>query len=223
MTPIVRAGALVLALSLLPAALPSALPAQTAAVNLRAGTTGLAVGATVRVSDRFNARVDIPWLAYSMDGEQVVDDFTLDYTADADFLTFGALVDYHPFAGRFRLSAGAYTGRRDLSFTGRSAGPHTVGNVTYTADQIGGLAGTIGFGSAVAPYLGLGFGNPVAPDKRLGFTADLGILFIGSPTVTMSGDGMIGPTAEDAPVLQDNLDWIYAWPSLTLGLSIRAF
>jgi hypothetical protein len=197
--------------------------AQGTAVALRGGTLGPSVGVTTAINPRFNVRVDVPYFSYSQSSVQQVEDFDLEVEGSVRLFSVSGLVDMHPFRNGFRLSAGAVLNRNEATFSGRSAGPHTVGRTTYSAEEIGELSGTIELGSAIAPYLGIGFGNPVNAGKGLGLLLDLGIMFSGAPKVTMEGTGMVAPTAEEAPKVQDNLDWVRLYPAVSIGLSYKIF
>jgi hypothetical protein len=202
---------------------PALLEGQGTAVTLRAGTLGIAGGVTRSINDRFNVRLDVPYFAYSRTTTADLEDMELEYKADVNLFSVGGLVDFFPFRNALRLVAGAVYNDNSTSFRAAPTGPYTVGSVTYSPAQIGHLEGDIQMGSQIAPYVGIGVGNPVSGNKRIGFTMDMGALFSGAPKVTMRGSGMVEPTAENAPQLEENLDWISIYPVISLGLSVRLF
>lgn len=197
--------------------------AQGTALSLRAGTFGPSVGVTTSVSRAFNVRLDLPYLKYSHSADRRVDDFDLRIDAEMHLAMIAGVVDVHPFHNGFRLSAGAMYNRNRATFTGRSLGPYTVGGTTYTAEEIGELSGVLRMGDGVAPYAGIGFGNAVSTGKRLGFVMDIGVLFTGRPQFTMTGTGMVAPTADEAAKIEANLDWARFYPGFSLGITYRIF
>ncbi|MEL6962325.1 MAG: hypothetical protein AAFO01_06185 [Pseudomonadota bacterium] len=110
------AAALILALSsTLPAAQTlgdaDALPSDSANgaqlpfglfVSPAVSTLGLGLEAGARLNDNFGLRFGGNWLGFEYDGVEG----DLDYDADVTLASLGALVDYHPFSGGFRVSGG---------------------------------------------------------------------------------------------------------------------
>jgi hypothetical protein len=197
--------------------------AQNTAIVLRAGTFGPSGGVTTSLGRVLNVRLDVPYLTYSRSAERRIDDFDLRIDATMRLSMVSAIVDLHPFGNGVRLSAGALYNRSEATFTGRSAGPYTVGSTTYTAEEIGELSGVLRMGEGLKPYAGIGFGNAVSTGKRLGFLMDIGVMFSGPPQFTMTGSGMVAPTAEEAAQIQQNLDWARFYPGVSLGISYRIF
>jgi hypothetical protein len=202
---------------------PAGASAQDAALNVRAGSLGVAGGLTLGVTDRLSVRADVPYFSYERSATEVIEDLTLEYEASADLFGVGGLVDWHPFGNTLRLSGGAYYNTNEVSIIGRSAGDYKVGSVTYKPEDIGELSGVITMGNQVAPYLGLGLGNPVKAGNGFGFTLDLGVLYMGSPKVELAGTEMLEPMSEEGPVIESNLSWAKWYPSVSLGLSVKLF
>jgi hypothetical protein len=197
--------------------------AQDLSLAVRAGTFGPSLGLAARVHDRVNMRIDVPYMTYTHSGVEQVDQFDLAFDTNIRLFTVSALADFHPLGNMLRLTGGAIYNGMEATFTARSANAHTVGAVTYSPEQIGELNGLIEMGSRVAPYIGIGLGSNVRRTGRLGFALDMGVMFNGPPRVTMWGSGMVEPTAEEAPVIEANLDWARYYPGITLGLTYRLF
>jgi hypothetical protein len=201
--------------------LPAIGQAQSAAVALKVGTFGPSLGVVVGASDKLNVRVDVPFLNFNYVGDEEIDDFAVDISADVKLFSVGAMADFHPFSNGFRVTGGALYNNREVRWAASSPGDQTVGDETYTAAEIGTLYGVVEMGSKIAPYLGIGFGNPLSPNKKLGFVVDLGVLYQGSPKVTMTGTGMIEPTAQEASKVENNLEWAKYYPGLSIGLTYK--
>lgn len=167
--PLLLSGALLLGLFAVPAS------ADSFALGFKAGTTGIGLEGTWRMSPGFNLRAGYYAFDYSTDLEET----GIEYDGDLRLRNAALLADWHPFRGRFRLSAGGIqTGNE---FRGTADGALEVGEETYE----GTLNAKVGW-SGFAPYLGLGFGNAVGAG-RLTFSFDLGVMFTGSPSVRLDG------------------------------------
>ena len=204
-------------------ALPATLHGQGVALSVRAGTLGPSVGATIGLMDKVNLRIDVPKFSYETTGTHPQETFDLAYTATLDLFSVSGLVDVHPFGNAFRLVGGMVLNRNEGTLQIKSASSHTVGNQTFTAEQIGTLEGLIEPGSEISPYVGIGFGNPVAAGKRVGLTLDLGVVMMGSPKFSMTGNGMIAPTTAEASKIQSNMEWAKYYPSVAIGLTFKVF
>ena len=191
-------------------------------VIVKAGTLGAGLDIGWAFNESLDARV-------SLNGYSTDDTFTesdIAYTADIDLATAGLLLDWHPFRGSFRLSAGVYANNNELSATGRpTGGTFVINGVTYNASDIGSLNGLIAFDSA-SPYLGLGFGRMSKSGFK--FTFDLGVLYQ-KPDATLNvvcGAGLPAPTctqlqsdvAAEQAQLNDELDDYRYYPVVAIGV-----
>ncbi len=150
---------------------------------------GLGVEGIYGLSDYFNVRGQFNYLSvnrnFNEDG--------VDYDAHVKLQSFGALIDYHPFAGSFRLSAGLYNDGNEITSnaTCRSGSQCNVGD-----DQITSTSATdnpsihagLDMKKGVVPYLGFGWGNAMT-GSPLHFAFDIGVMFQGSVPVTLSASG----------------------------------
>ncbi|MGI9494399.1 MAG: hypothetical protein ACR2QF_18570, partial [Geminicoccaceae bacterium] len=71
-------------------------------VSPNISTLGVGLEAGMRANDYFGVRLGGNWLGLSFD--RTVND--IDYDTEATLASLGALIDYHPFKGGFRLSGG---------------------------------------------------------------------------------------------------------------------
>lgn len=193
--------------------------AQNLGASFRVGTEGIGVGLTTGLAPTVNARVDVHYFTYSTDGNEVVDDISVDYDAEGDLFFVSALADWHPFRNAFRVSGGAvYNG-----LEGRGGVVPVedieVGRNTFTPEEVGELNIDVSFGSKIAPYFGIGVGNPLG--KRLGFLFDLGVIYAGSPDVNIDATEMLTPTESEAAQIEENLEWVQWYPVLSLGFHVR--
>jgi len=186
-------------------------------------TLGLGVEGTARILPKLNARLGINYYPYTYDEEE--DD--VDYDIDMNLFSGSALLDWHPFAGVFRISAGLVLNRNELDMEARPTGFVEIGDQEYAPAEVGTLSGDVDFRS-VAPYVGIGWGNAVGEDKRWGFVCDLGIVFQGSPDADLAATGPIAsdPTfqadlAKEEENLEDDLDFFKYYPVISFGISYK--
>jgi len=193
------------------------------AVGLKVSTLGLGLEATVPVNDYFNVRMQGNGFVYNRSQSEV----SINYDAKLRLFTLGGIVDYHPFAGVFRISAGAYYNgnRLDLNATPTS-GSFTINNTNFTAAQVGSMNGRVDFNS-FSPYVGIGLGNAVSEGSNWGFNVEAGALYQGAPTVSLTASGtapgLQAAVASEQQALQNTINRpLFRWyPVAAIGLSYR--
>ncbi len=192
-----------------------------------AGTTGLGGGIAATFGAYFGARIGYTSYEYTVDDLEESD---LTFDGKAEIGGIHALLDWHPFGGNFRLSAGAIENASLSARVQPMAGTYTLNGTSYSADDIGDATGAAEYES-ISPYAGLGFGRALSRDGRFAFSADLGVVFTGSPEVELNVSCRIqnamrcAQIQEDAAAeeaqLQDEADQLEYWPVLSLGLSYK--
>jgi len=148
------------------------------------------------------------------------------YDAKAHLANGGAIADWYPFQGGFRLSAGVKLNgnNADLSATPASGNFVTINNHTYSVAGSA-VGGTLGF-NLLAPYVGLGFGGTIFSGLTLAF--DLGVMFEGSPKVALNATGPVtaspgfaGDLAQEQASLQHKVNGYQFYPVAQLALGWR--
>lgn len=215
--------------SVLALALFSATSASAAVgVTLKAGTLGVGADLTVGIHERVGARVNFNSFNYSIDVN--VDEDSNGggggkITPALKLQTIGALLDVHPFAGGFRISAGLYSNKNKLDLTADTSESVEVNNRDYFLSDIG---GSVSFKST-APYVGLGYGNAAGKDGHWHFAFDLGVLFQGSPKVSLHAQAndprlqkqLDADIAAETLNIEDDIKAFNLWPVLSIGVSYR--
>ena len=189
-------------------------------VGVRAGTLGLGVEVSYPISQRFGLRVNADSYKYS----RTLNSDGIDYDAKATLKTASLLADWYPFANNFRISAGPmYNGNKLVATSKPNAnGQIIVNGVGYQAS----VEGDVDFKKYV-PYAGIGYGRPIG--SGLSLTFDLGVVFQGSPTATLTGT-CTDPTpglcatfqsnlAAQQQTANDNLKDFRYYPVVSLGLA----
>lgn len=189
------------------------------------GTTGPGLHLELPMTEHLGARFGINGLNYSDD----VRTTNVEYDAKLKLRTLEALLDYYPMAGNFRFTGGVVYNDSRITGTGtpRSGGTYTFNGTTYSAATAGDLVARVDF-RRFAPYLGIGFGK-TPRERGWSFSADLGVLFQGSPDTTLRSRGCTAPAplctqlAADLEAerreFEDDVEDYKAYPVLRVGVS----
>lgn len=196
--------------------------------TLKAGTLGVGTDVTFGIHEKLNARVNLNYFTYATD---------MDVSGDEEgsaggtikpkltLLTFGALLDWHPWAQGFRVSAGLYLNKNNLDLTAETSDTVEINDHEYSLSDIG---GTVDF-SALAPYIGIGYGNAAGPDGHWHFSFDVGVMYQGSSQVDLwatASDSALqsqldSDIAAEEKDIEDELSAYTLYPVVSLGVSYR--
>jgi outer membrane protein W len=183
-------------------------------ISLKAGTLGVGVD----IEHMFNKKHA---LRFNINGLKVSKTKTLDdvkYDLDLKLLNAGLLYDYHPWEGSFRLSVGVYYNGNKIEGSATPASNVTIGNTTYTPAQVGRIDAKIDF-KKIAPYIGIGWSS--TETKGWHFTADIGVMYSGTPKVSLKTTSNLVSQADIEQEIQNVKDDIKKyrwWPVLTIGI-----
>jgi hypothetical protein len=190
----------VLPLAFATGALLAAVPARAdLSLGARFGTSGVGIEATQKFSPHLAARFGLSGLRLNLD--YTYDD--VDYDTEMSVAVGSALLDWHPGAGIFRITAGAsyYNALLDISAQPDPTTLYQIGNNTYTGAQIGTLNGEIEY-RKFAPYLGVGWDFQARKKAGLGFNVDVGAVYRGKPDdVSLTASG--APTGISTDLAQE--------------------
>lgn len=164
-------------------------------VGLKAGTLGLGLDLSKSLSDKFDLRLNINQYDFDHSGTES----GIDYDMNLKWQNTGLMLDWHPFGGGFRMSAGYVLNSNKISMAALPTSTYTLGNTTYTSAQVGALAGEVKFSNG--GYLGIGYGKG-GVREGFGFIFELGVLYQGSPKLNLTSTG--GTLSSD-PTFQANL------------------
>ncbi len=194
------------------------------AVTAKAGTLGLGVEVTGGLTEQINVRGAFhpaPTIGRDFEEEEI------SYSVDLKLLSASAGIDWHPGGGGFHLSGALILNRNEIDGSATNAGSYDIGDRTYQQGEVGSLFITVD-SKGVKPYAGLGFGNAVGKDKKLGVVFDLGVMFAGSPNVTLSASGPIASSsqfqqdlAQEEQNLEEELKPVKYYPVVSLGISYK--
>lgn len=210
---------------LLAATLFTACSANAAGIGVRAGTTGVGVDFGWSLAPTLSARLGYSGLSF----KTTLEETGVSYDTKVKLSNLNAFLDWSPI-GPFRVTAGIIGNGNKADVTGvPTSGTFTINGVPYSAADVGTLSGSVESGRSAAPYLGIGYGNVAG--AGVNFYADLGVIFQGAPTASLSAS--CGPAVSPAQCsqirndvaaeqqqLQDKLDKYKVYPVLSIGLTV---
>lgn len=193
-------------------------PAQAQELYLKAGLPGVGIGFAQPLGPHLGVRADFITLG---DRDERRNEEGIDYDAKLKANRAALLVDLFPFAGSFRVSAGATAAKYQLDLLATGAGGTlTIGNTTYTTTANDRFAVQVKMPSSM-PYLGIGWGHQ--SNSGLRFSFDVGAAF-GKAKLSYQ---LTGPVANqvsqqdiDAELaeLRDGVAKIKAIPQVSFGI-----
>lgn len=190
-------------------------------LTLKVGTLGGGLEATVGASDYLGFRFGINKMSVGPSIER--DEGTIN--TDLDWLSYGALADWHMFGGGFRLTGGGLINKNKFKLTADLTESVELDGQEY---RLSDLQGEVTF-ATLAPYVGIGYGNAVGADGRWHFSCDFGVMFQGEPKISASAtasDPGLQPAVdaaldrEVADIQNEASDYKY-YPVIALGISYR--
>lgn len=195
------------------------------AVSVQGGTLGVGGSVWYSFNEYFSASAGYDWLGFGAD----VDTNDVAYDGDLNLSNVSLFLNWHPFKGTFRVIAGVVIQDNYVDVTGEPAGgtTFTINGTDYTAAEVGTLSGKGEFDNTVAPYLGIGW-SKASVSTGFGFFADIGVMFSGSASASLSASGPISadPTFQQNLVaeqddLNDEIDDYQIYPVFRLGAMYR--
>lgn len=188
-------------------------------VEVKAGTLGLGGDFAAQVIPMLGLRATLNQYDFS----EGFDKSGIHYDGTLKVGGYGALADFYPTKGKFHLTAGLLSNRNKVDLVTKPDADLTIGDNTYTPQQVGTLTGEMKFRSTV-PYFGLGYGNPARGPHRVGFVFDIGVEPQGSPKASLTssaGQVLQSDLDKEAAKIEDDTKNFKLWPVLALGISIR--
>jgi len=202
------------------------------AINTTVGTTGLGLEWASSLHPKLRVRGVLSYLTFERDETEEGIDYTIDFESN----NLGAILDWHPFSGTFRLSAGLVSTNFGLDLESDSSQTSfEIGDNTYIGSLK--LEGETDF-NPIAPYAGFGWASNLSR-SGLYFSAEVGVLFIGKPKISYDASGLVrdqsgGPVFDvganpqfqadleaERQLLEDELEDFSMWPVLNLGIGYR--
>jgi hypothetical protein len=202
----------------------SAAVAQDArwSVGITGGTLGVGPQIAFRPNEHVGIRANAGFLSVSRD--EAVDE--IDYDGDLKLNSFGAMLDWYPAGGGFRISVGGRANNNEVELVGAPGTNVTIGDTVYTPEQVGTLRGTVTTDD-FAPALSIGYGRTLG--KGFTFGAELGVLWQGEPNIdNLRATGPLASTPQfqadierEQRRIEDEVDDYELWPVLQVEISYQ--
>ena len=191
--------------------------AHAGGVGVRLGTTGVGADYGFDIAPTLGGRIGIS----GMNINTHLDTDDVRYDAKAKVLTGSLLLDWSPL-GPFRISAGFMPNNNKIDLNGQPT------SLTAPIPPGSSLSGQVKPETSFAPYLGVGYGNVWT--KGINFYFDLGVMFQGTPEVSLSLNcGSASPAQcaaaqarveEERRRVQEKVDKYKYYPVANIGLTI---
>jgi len=218
--------AFVLAVGALGLGATSALAAVGA--TLKVGSLGVGADMTVGIHERVGARLNLNYLSLGTTiNEEAAADGSGGGSIDPKItlLSIGALLDWHPWAQGFRVSAGVYLNKNKFKLSAETNDTVEINDLEYSLSDIG---GSVDFNS-LSPYFGLGYGNAAGSNGNWHFSFDIGALFQGAPHIDLRATAsdpavqaqLDADIAAELKNLEDDLSVFTIYPVISVGMSYR--
>lgn len=191
--------------------------ADDLAFGVRAGTLG------VGMEGRWNA---LPWLDirgglngfdYHEDGSQA----GINYDGTLRLRSLQITANAHLPRSPLRLTGGIVLNDNELRMKSEDNAVYDIGGETYSAAEAGTLRARAAF-NWLAPYVGLGYDLDLA--GRWGLNLDVGLLYQGDPSVTLTSNGQlrddsafIDALERERRELADDVDDLNTYPVAALA------
>ncbi len=193
-------------------------------VGVNGGTLGIGAEIDAGLTDYLGVRAGASYLSFSFNSTISY----VDYDMEPEFTNGSLLLDWYPFGGAFRITGGIYMGDNTISLAGKARTdlvPSEFAGLTPLADTIS-IQGNVEYNS-VSPYAGIGWNSKTDQASGWGVAFDLGILFMGEPSVTnlyatgpLSDHPLVTEFLEQQRLkIEDDLENFQYYPVATLRLS----
>lgn len=192
---------------------------------VKVGLPGVVVGYAHSVNDQLGLRIDAGTTG-SISRDRTESD--VPYRARLKYNRVGLFGDYHPFGGRFRLTAGLTVNDASIKLDSRFDGATevTVNETTITPSAADYFRAHVKI-PRLTPYFGIGWGHQPR-ETGFGFVADLGVS-IGKPKVTVEQNltdnhpSLISQEDVDIETrqLKDKVGKLRVLPHVAVGMSYR--
>lgn len=199
---------------------------KDAYLGINAGTNGIGLQFGYTLHPRLNLRLSSSFLSVGYN-----DDFIerKDLIKPGDFLknewdinvssaSIGTLIDFKPFVNSefIRISLGVFYNSFTANYNSNYSYSDTKKGLNFDAGTLKLNVTT----TPIKPYIGIVLGTP-SNTKKVNFSVEMGTMIQQSPNAKFTGDGMVGPTASQEPLVQKNVSNYNFYPSLSFQINYR--
>ena len=195
-------------------------------LGVNIGTNGLGIQYGYTLNPRINLRISSAYLTTDYSDEFIerknliqTGDFLMNkWNINVSSVSIGALIDIKPFINSefVRVSLGVFYN----SFTANYNSYYSYSDIKKGLNFDAGTLRLNVTTAPIKPYIGILLGTP-SDSKRVNFIIEMGTMFQQSPNARFTGEGMVGPTASQEPLVQKNVSNYNFYPTLSFHLNYR--
>jgi hypothetical protein len=185
-------------------------------IGLQIGTLGIGAQYIHPLTSKWELRSTLSYLQLTKKRELISTSLTTDETIKMRTGGIGIYANYNVFSKtpNWKVSLGAvYQFNRIIDTR--------VYEVEYNNSQIDLGSLSLEFTTfPVSPYAGILWGN-FKSEKKININLELGTLYHGKPNVVFTGEGRIAPTAEQGPLVEENVKDYNWYPYLSFNINYK--
>jgi hypothetical protein len=194
--------------------------------GLTLGTNGIGAQLGYTINPRINLRISSSYLSTDYSDDFIerknlinTGDFLMNkWNINVSSVSIGTLIDIKPFINSefVRVSLGVFYNSFTANYNSNYSYSDTKKGLNFDAGTLKLNVTT----APIKPYIGLLLGTP-SDSKRVNFSIEMGTMFQQSPNARFTGEGMVGPTASQEPIVQKNVSNYNFYPTLSFQLNYR--
>jgi len=158
-------------------------PVFAVEISLGMSSLGPVIEVGHKVSNRFNARVAIGGLNvdFGEDNSQEepdIESLFLDQLGEWQVEHFSALIDYHPWQGNFRLTAGINNNKIIWTVESSDQDNYRFNGQLFNSLEVESTELTAQFTKGISPYVGIGWSTGFDNERGWSFNGDFGAFYL---------------------------------------------
>jgi hypothetical protein len=193
--------------------------------NWSIGVSGGTLGISPEIGYRFNSHVGLRANGGFFDYERSDEVEGNEFDGTLKLNSFGAMADFYPFGGSFRISAGVRSNSNKIELVGDDDS-YEIGDFTFTSAEVGTLRGEADFKN-MAPTASLGWGGTLARGFSFGF--EIGLMMQGAPRLSLTSTGgtqssngaFQAELAQERAEMEEDIEDYKFWPVIQLHFKYR--
>lgn len=188
-------------------------------VGVKVGTLGLGLEGRWSPLPWLDLRLGANQYDFSDTGSRAGINYDGEFRLDTVYLTGNLRFPLSPL----RVTAGVFSNNNEVELVSQDSGgaDFNIGGVAFSSADVGSLQSVTSF-EKTAPYVGIGFDFEAF--GKVGLNFDVGMLWQGEPSVSLTADGLAASQAvflaaleEERLEIEDDVSNYKAFPVLSLG------
>lgn len=205
-------------------------------IALGVKSLGPVIEAGYKINERFNARVaigsklNVDFDKQTSNQEPDIDEMLFDGVGEWEIEHYAALIDYHPWQGNFRLTAGVNHNKIAWTVENSGADSYKFSDEVFSGSEVASTKLTAQLTKGISPYVGIGWSTGFDNEKGWSFNGDIGVFYLKNTMVSFSAKCASGASEaqcnkilSEAGSKQADLrgESLEIFPTIGLGLSYK--